>query len=128
MIKQLILVGIGGGIGSMLRFLVSVLTSRFVQGTFPLPTLLVNLSGCFLIGVLVGVFSQPPYVSSNMRFLLITGFCGGYTTFSTFAHENLRLIQNEQVPMAIGYTLLSVLLGIAMVWVGILLTQTACSR
>ncbi|WP_353126200.1 fluoride efflux transporter CrcB [Parapedobacter pyrenivorans] len=128
MIKQLILVGIGGGLGSMLRFLVSVSTSRFVHGTFPLPTLLVNLSGCFLIGVLVGIFSQPPYVSNNMRFLLITGFCGGYTTFSTFAHENLLLIENQQIPLAIGYTLLSVVLGIALVWAGIWVSQVAYSR
>lgn len=128
MIKQLILVGIGGGLGSMLRFLVSVSTGRFVHGTFPLPTLLVNLSGCFLIGVLVGIFSQPPYVSNNMRFLLITGFCGGYTTFSTFAHENLLLIENQQIPLAIGYTLLSVVLGIALVWAGIWVSQVAYSR
>ncbi|GGH05099.1 putative fluoride ion transporter CrcB [Parapedobacter pyrenivorans] len=128
MIKQLILVGIGGGLGSMLRFLVSVSTSRFVHGTFPLSTLLVNLSGCFLIGVLVGIFSQPPHVGNNMRFLLITGFCGGYTTFSTFAHENLLLIENQQIPLAIGYTLLSVVLGIALVWAGIWVSQVAYSR
>ncbi len=128
MIKQLLLVGIGGGIGSMLRFLVSVLTSKFVQGTFPLPTLLVNLSGCFLIGILAGLFAQPPYTDNNLRFLLITGFCGGYTTFSTFAHENLLLIENQQILPAIGYTLLSVVLGIALVWVGMWVSQAAYSR
>ena len=128
MIKQLLLVGLGGGVGSMLRFLVSVTTSKFVQGTFPLPTLLVNLSGCFLIGVLVGVFTQPPYADNNMRFLLVTGFCGGYTTFSTFAHENLLLIENQQLLLAIGYTLLSVVLGATLVWVGVWASQTAYSR
>jgi len=128
MIKQLLLVGIGGGVGSMLRFLVSVLTSRFVHGTFPLPTLVVNLSGCFLIGILAGIFAQPPYTDNNMRFLLITGFCGGYTTFSTFAQENLLLIENQQLPTAIGYTLLSVVLGMALVWLGMLASQAAYSR
>ena len=128
MIKQLFLVGIGGGAGSMLRFLVSVSTSRFAHGTFPLATLLVNLSGCFLIGVLAGIFSQPPYVSHNMRFLLITGFCGGYTTFSTFAHENLQLIENQQLSMAIGYTLLSVVLGVGLVGAGMWVTQSVYSR
>lgn len=128
MIKQLLLVGIGGGLGSMLRFLVSVTTSRFVPGTFPLPTLLINLSGCFLIGILAGIFAQPPYADNNMRFLLVTGFCGGYTTFSTFAHENLLLLENQQVFMAIGYTLLSVVLGIALVWAGMWVSQTAYSR
>lgn len=128
MIKQLLLVGIGGGIGSMLRFLVSVATSRFVQGGFPLPTLVVNLSGCFLIGILAGIFAQPPYSENTMRFLLITGFCGGYTTFSTFANENMVLIENQQLFMAIGYTLLSVVLGIALVWLGMLASQAIYSR
>lgn len=128
MIKQLLLVGIGGGIGSMLRFLVSVITNRFVQGAFPWPTLLVNLTGCFLIGILVGIFAQPPYTDNNMRFLLITGFCGGYTTFSTFANENLLLIENQQALLAVGYTLLSVVLGIALVWVGMWVSQAAYSR
>ncbi len=128
MIKQLLLVGIGGGIGSMLRFLVSVVTSRFAQGTFPLSTLLVNLSGCFLIGILVGLFAQPPYSDNNIKSLLITGFCGGYTTFSTFANENIVLIENQQIPMAIGYTLLSVVLGISLVWIGMWASQAVYSR
>lgn len=128
MIKELLLVGIGGGVGSMLRFLVSVVTSRFAQGTFPLPTLLVNLSGCLLIGILVGLFAQPPYSDNNMKSLLITGFCGGYTTFSTFANENIVLIENQQVPMAIGYTLLSVVMGIALVWIGMWASQAVYSR
>ncbi|SKB46829.1 CrcB protein [Parapedobacter luteus] len=119
MFKQLIAVGIGGAVGSMLRFLVSVLTSRWAQGAFPIATLLVNLSGCFLIGLLVGIFSQPPYANSSLRLLLITGFCGGYTTFSAFANENLLLIEQQQTLAAVAYTLLSVLLGIALVWVGV---------
>lgn len=119
MFKQLIAVGIGGAVGSMLRFLVSVLISRWAQGAFPIATLLVNLSGCFLIGLLVGIFSQPPYANSSLRLLLITGFCGGYTTFSAFANENLLLIEQQQTLAAVAYTLLSVLLGIALVWVGV---------
>lgn len=128
MIKQLLWVGIGGGMGSMLRFLVSVVTNKFVQGTFPWPTLLVNLSGCFLIGILVSIVTQPPYTDNNMRFLLITGFCGGYTTFSTFANENMVLFENQQYLMAIGYTLLSVVMGVALVWAGMWAGQAAYSR
>lgn len=128
MVKQLLLVGLGGGIGSMLRFLVSVVTNRFIQGSFPWPTLFVNLSGCFLIGILAGIFTQPSYADSNMRFTLITGFCGGYTTFSAFANENLLLVENQHIVMAIGYTLLSVVLGVALVWVGMWISQAAYSR
>jgi crcB protein len=119
MIKQFIAVGIGGAAGSMLRFLVSLLMARYTQAGFPFPTLVVNLTGCFLIGLLVGTFSQPPYANSSLRLLLITGFCGGYTTFSAFANENLLLIEQQQTLAAVAYTLLSVLLGIALVWVGV---------
>ncbi|MFC3199353.1 fluoride efflux transporter CrcB [Parapedobacter deserti] len=119
MLKQLILVGIGGSVGSMLRYLVSILTARYVHTTFPLPTLLVNLGGCFLIGLLAGLFSHSAYANTNLRLLFITGFCGGYTTFSAFAHENLLLIQNQQVFTAVAYTLLSVIFGVALVWAGI---------
>lgn len=122
MLKQLLLVGIGGSLGSMLRYLVSVLTGRFVQSAFPLPTLLVNLTGCFLIGLLAGALSHVMDGNTNLRLLLITGFCGGYTTFSAFAYENLQLIESQQFTLAIAYTLLSVVLGIGLVWTGMLMT------
>ncbi|MGV3764394.1 fluoride efflux transporter CrcB [Parapedobacter sp.] len=128
MIKQLLLVGIGGGIGSMLRFFVSTVIGKLSPGVFPLATLLVNLSGCFLIGIFAGIFTQPPYSDNSIRFLLISGFCGGYTTFSTFASENMVLIENQQIFMAIGYTLLSVVLGVALVWAGMWASQVAYSR
>ncbi|WP_257670040.1 fluoride efflux transporter CrcB [Parapedobacter tibetensis] len=123
MIKQLVMVGIGGGVGSIFRFLVSVLTSKYFQGTFPLATFIVNLSGCFFIGLLVGFFSQPPIANTNLRLLLITGFCGGYTTFSAFASENLLLMQNNQSITSIVYTVTSVSLGIFFVWVGVWVTK-----
>lgn len=118
MIKQLILVGIGGGVGSMLRFLVSALTSKYFHGTFPLATFVVNLCGCLLIGVLIGLLGRQSDPGGHLKFLLITGFCGGFTTFSTFASENLQLIHSQQGLLAFGYTAASVLLGICLVWMG----------
>ncbi len=117
MIKQLIMVGIGGGIGSIFRFLVSVMTSKYHQGTFPLATFIVNLVGCLLIGLLIGALEQQS-ANHQLKLLLVTGFCGGFTTFSTFANENLYLLNNNQPLLALFYTLASVLLGVLFVWLG----------
>lgn len=120
MLKQLIMVGIGGGVGSIFRFLVSVVTSKYFQGAFPLATFIVNLAGCFLIGLLVGALGQQ---SNQLKLLLITGFCGGFTTFSAFANENLHLLNNNQPILASLYTLASVLLGVLFVWLGMWATK-----
>lgn len=118
MLKQLIMVGIGGGAGSIFRFLVSVVTSKYFHGSFPLATFIVNLSGCLLIGLLIGLLGQQSQVNTHLKLLLVTGFCGGFTTFSAFANENLQLIQHNQSVLALVYTLTSVLLGVAFVWLG----------
>lgn len=115
MIKQIVFVGLGGATGSIFRFLMSAYISKFSFMGFPLATFLINIIGCFCIGLFSSYF--PP--NDNLRFLLIVGFCGGYTTFSTFAFENLNLIQNNQIAIAIIYTLLSVLLGLLAVWLGV---------
>lgn len=118
MIKQLIAVGIGGGAGSILRFLGSQVTRKYFDGAFPLATFMVNLLGCFLIGLFIGILDGKPDTNGQLKLLLITGFCGGFTTFSAFANENLQLLQNNQFILALTYTIASVLLGILMVWVG----------
>lgn len=123
MLKQLILVGLGGGIGSMLRFLTSVITAKYYSNAFPLATFIVNVAGCFLIGLLIGLFSQNIQSNLHLKLLFITGFCGGYTTFSAFAAENITLIQNNSYLVAILYIGLSVLVGLLAVWVGVLLSK-----
>ncbi len=123
MIKQILLVGLGGGIGSILRFLTSVITAKYCSNPFPLSTFTANVIGCFLIGLLIGVLGQNVHVNQNLKFLFITGFCGGYTTFSAFAIENINLIQNNHYWTVILYIGLSILTGLLAVWFGLTLTK-----
>lgn len=116
MIKQFLLVGLGGALGSMLRYGTSLLTVKYYANTFPLATFFTNVLDCLLIGSLIGYFSKSG--NQNLHFLLITGFCGGYTTFSTFAAENLALYQSEHYLTLVAYTLASVFIGLSAVALG----------
>jgi len=114
MLKEVLYVGLGGGAGSILRFLTSKIVAKYAHDYFLfLGTFAANIIGCFLIGVLSGwmLTNQPD--NQPFRLLFIVGFCGGYTTFSTFAFENLRLLELGQWTLLLGYTLFSVVLGIA---------------
>lgn len=123
MLKQLLLVGLGGGIGSMFRYLVSLWAVRRLATDFPLATFLVNITGCLLIGLLVGLSARHHWLDAQMKLLLITGFCGGYTTFSTFSLENWALFESSNYTHLTANIVGSVLLGIAAVWLGLLLSK-----
>lgn len=121
MIKQFVLVGLGGALGSMLRYATSLLTSKHITSAFPLATFITNILGCFLIGLFISYFSKTS--NQQLQLLLITGFCGGYTTFSTFSAENIALWQSQHYFSVIIYTLGSVLIGFLAVWLGVLINR-----
>ena len=123
MTRTLILVGLGGGLGSILRYLTSLLLTRYYPTTFPLGTLTVNFVGCFFIGLLVGLFERQQPLNQDLKFLLITGLCGGYTTFSAFTSESINLFQADNSILAFGYIGGSIVSGLLATWFGLTLTR-----
>jgi CrcB protein len=123
MLKTILYIAIGGAIGSVLRYLTSVLVNKYWANHFPLATFITNVLGCFLIGILIGILEKNNLANSNLKWFLITGFCGGFTTFSTFGYENYTLFQNNNSLLAFGYIALSVLLGIFAVWLGLFVSK-----
>ena len=107
-----LLIALGGAVGSVFRYVVGGAVQRTSDSGFPLGTMFVNVSGCFLIGVLVRQFLNMQ-LSPELRALLIVGFCGGFTTFSTFSAETLGLIEGGEYGRAAGYVVLSVTLCLA---------------
>jgi fluoride exporter len=123
MLKTFLFIFLGGGLGSVFRYGTTLLTQKFYTHSFPLATFLVNVIGCFIIGALIGFSDKLFATHADLRFLFITGFCGGYTTFSAFGHENMNLIQNNQLGLAITYIGLSVVVGLLAVWLGLFLAK-----
>ena len=119
MIRNLLLVAVGGGVGSIARYLCQKWVNENHAHPFPWGTLLVNLAGCFLIGIVYGAAEKTTFISPQIRLLLITGFCGGFTTFSTFAFENMTLLRSNDTLYFLTYAVASVVFGIGAVFAGI---------
>lgn len=113
-----LLIAVGGAAGSLLRYLIGGAVQRMSAGGFPIGTMFVNVSGCFLIGILLRQFLNMQ-VSPELRAFLIVGFCGGFTTFSTFSGETLGLIEGGEYGRAAAYVILSVALCLAATLIGI---------
>lgn len=119
--KSILYVALGGALGSVLRYVATLCIHPKVS--FPLATFLINISGSFLIGVLAGYFLKNNLENENLRLLLITGLCGGFTTFSTFSLDSLKLIQSGQVAQATLYIATSVVVCIVFTFIGFQLTS-----
>ena len=123
MLKNLFIIGSGGFIGSIARYLVSHLNLTITFHSVPVGTLLVNIGGSLLIGFLTGIAEKSMILTSEWRLFLMVGLCGGFTTFSAFANENLMLMHNGQTMAVLLYTGLSIFLGFLAVWFGYVITN-----
>jgi CrcB protein len=123
MLKNLLIIGSGGFIGSVARYLVSQLNLTVSFHSIPVGTLLVNITGCLVIGFLTGIAEKSLILTPEWRLFLMVGLCGGFTTFSAFANENLMLIHNGQMMAVLLYTGLSIFLGFVAVYLGYILTK-----
>jgi len=110
--KQLIFIGMGGFIGSVSRYWVQLFINKYLAVIFPVGTFIVNITGCFAIGVLYALADKNAWMSLEWRLFLITGICGGYTTFSTFSYESIQLFRQGNYLFFLLYVVLSVLLGL----------------
>ena len=123
MIKNILLIGLGGSIGSIARYFVSKLNIHIEWLSIPVGTLAVNVIGSFLIGILIGISEKSPILTVELRMFLMVGLCGGFTTFSSFSGENLMLMRNGQFLPLFLYTGLSILLGFTAVYLGYISTK-----
>lgn len=114
-----LMVGLGGGLGAMSRHFTALMINRFWQQSFPLATFSINILGSFLIGILAAWLLPKMGNDTLLKYLLITGFCGGYTTFSTFSIENLQLLQEGKIFTLALYVSSSIILGITFALCGL---------
>ena len=115
--------GAGGFVGTCCRFLVNRLFLVTWKASFPLATFTINILGCFIFGLLTGLLSKSGVISPRWNALFITGFCGGFTTFSTFSYESFNLGMNGEMVQSLIYIFSSIVVGLLAVWVGVLLTR-----
>ncbi|MGK7941134.1 MAG: fluoride efflux transporter CrcB [Crocosphaera sp.] len=122
LIMQYLLVFMGGGLGSCVRYLISKMINERIDTMFPWGTLTVNLIGCLVIGLIIGLIERFP-IHPYWGLLLVTGFCGGFTTFSSFSLENNLLLREQEYSLLIVYTMMSLFWGLAGTLLGIMIVK-----
>ena len=123
MLKTALIIAFGGGLGSILRYFTSVLVSKYWSSNFPLATFIVNSMGCLLLGFIIGLLEKNQLSDSRLKWFLVTGICGGLTTFSAFGMENYNLFQNNNSLLAFVYIAMSIVIGLLAIWFGIFLSK-----
>ena len=118
-----LLVSIGAALGGMLRYWLSNYVYKFLPATFPYGTLAVNFIGSFILGFIIFFLDQKELISPGLRLFLTIGFCGGFTTFSTFSLETLNLFRDSEILLGFGNILLSLLLCIGGIYIAYLLSK-----
>jgi CrcB protein len=123
MLKTLFIIGSGSFFGGIARYLTSRMVQNSIVSAFPYGTMVVNLLGCLLIGLIFGISERTNLINDEWRIFLTVGFCGGFTTFSAFANENVTLLRDGNFLYFALYTGLSVFLGLVAVFFGNALTK-----
>lgn len=123
MIKNLLIVALGGGTGSMLRYVIQKILQPHSLNAFPTGTFLVNIAGCFLIGLFWGLFYKSDNWGDEMKLLLMPGLCGGFTTFSAFTLDGIGLLKQNKTGLFLAYIAASVLLGLLATFIGMRLVK-----
>jgi CrcB protein len=123
MIKNLLIVALGGGTGSILRYVIQKIMQPHSLSAFPAATFLINIAGCFLIGLLWGLFYKSENWGDEMKLLLMPGLCGGFTTFSAFTLEGIGLLKENKIGLFLTYIAASVLLGLLATYSGMRLVK-----
>jgi len=121
--KSVLIVFLGGGLGSVFRYLINLLIKN-PEGQFPINTFLVNMIGSFLIGIVFGYFNENNYLNNNIILFLVIGFCGGLTTFSSFTYDSYELISMGKIFFLIIYNFFSLLIGVALVYFGLWVSKS----
>lgn len=120
---KIVVVAVGGSLGAVARYLLSLWAAERFGAAFPYGTLIANVAGCFVIGAFMTLATDRFIVSPYWRLLVTVGFIGGLTTFSSFSYETFKLLEDAQVTSAAGNILLNLVLGFSATWLGMVIAK-----